>query len=282
MPRIKVGGIQLYYEIHGEGAPLVLIPGFRTGLWLWFKQVETLAQKFRIVIFDPRGMGQSDQMDGPLTIKALAADVAGLLSELDIAEAHILGASFGGFVAQEFAIAYPLMTRSLILCCTSFGGARHLLPSVSTMQALAAIEGLNTEERTRQNLLAAFSPKFIREHPAEVERIIKLRLNNPVTDQAHFAQLQAAAGFDAQARVSQIKAPTLILTGDEDTIVPPGNSQNLAAHIETARLTFIEGGSHMFFIEQPEKFNRIVIDFINQVPGLRSQDPSQEENSSAS
>jgi pimeloyl-ACP methyl ester carboxylesterase len=265
MPRIKVGGIQLYYEIHGEGAPLVLIPGFRTGLWLWFKQVETLARNFSTIVFDPRGMGQSDETDGPMSITTLADDLAGLLSALGIEQAHILGASFGGFVAQEFAIAYPQMTRSLILCCTSFGGARHLLPSLSTLQALAVIEGLNTEERTRQNLLMAFSPKFIREQREEIERVIELRLSNPVTDAAHFAQLQAAAKFDAQARVSEIKAPTLVITGDEDTIVPPGNSQNLAAHIPRARLVQLKGGSHMFFVEQPEKFNQAVIEFINQV-----------------
>lgn len=273
MPRIKVGELQLYYETYGEGAPLVLIPGFRTGLWLWFKQVEEFAQKFRTIVFDPRGIGQSDKPDAPLKIRTMADDLAGLLSALDIRQAHILGASFGGFVAQEFALGYPQMTRSLILCCTSFGGARHLLPSLNTLQTLAAIEGLNTEERTRRNLLMAFSPKFIREHPREIERVIELRLNNPVTDAAHFAQLQAAATFDVAERVSETKAPTLVITGDEDTIVPPGNSGNLAAQIPQARLISIAGGSHMFFIEQPEKFNQAVIEFINQVESLKSEGP---------
>jgi pimeloyl-ACP methyl ester carboxylesterase len=270
MPRISVGELQLNYEIYGEGEPLVLIPGFRTGLWLWFKQVAAFAEKFRTIIFDPRGIGQSDQSGEPLTVKTIAGDLSGLLSALGIEQAHILGASFGGFVAQEFAIAYPQMTRSLILCCTSFGGTSHVLPSVSTLQMLAAIEGLNTEERTRQNLLMAFSPKFIAERPEEIEEVITLRLSNPVTDQAHFAQLQAAAIFDAASRVSEIKAPTLVITGDEDTIVPPGNSQNLTARIPHARLKVIAGGSHMFFIEQPENFNQAVIEFISQVRTQKS------------
>jgi pimeloyl-ACP methyl ester carboxylesterase len=270
MPRIKVGAIQLYYEIYGEGVPLVLIPGFRTGLWLWFKQIETFAQKFRTIIFDPRRLGRSDKPDEPLTVKTMADDVAGMLATLGIERAHVLGASFGGFVAQEFAIGYPQMTRSLILCCTSFGGARHLLPPLSTLRAMAAIEGLNTEERTRQNLLMAFSPKFIREQPLEIERVIELRLSNPVADAAHFAQLQAAATFDAEARVSEIKAPTLVMTGDEDTVVPPGNSRNLAAQIRGARLNIIEGGSHMFFIEQPEEFNRAVIEFVEEAERVQT------------
>lgn len=170
MPKIQVGDIQLYYEVRGQGEPLVLVPGFRTGLWLWFKQVEAFAQKYRTIVFDPRGSGESDSATGPMTVRTLADDLTGLLSALNIDQAHILGASFGGFVAQEFAIAYPQMTRSLILSCTSFGGARHLLPSVSTLQALAAIEGLNTEESTRKNFRIAFAPAFINGRPEELEQ----------------------------------------------------------------------------------------------------------------
>lgn len=270
MPRIKVGDVQLNYEIHGQGEPLVLIPGFRTGLWLWFKQVDSFAQKYRTIVFDPRGIGESDSPTGPMKARTIADDLAGLLSALDIEQAHILGASFGGFVAQEFAIAYPQMTRSLILCCTSFGGPRHLLPSVNTLQAMAAIEGLNTEERTRKNFRFAFAPAFINERPDELEHVVRLRLSNPVLDQTHFAQLQAAATFDAEARISEIKAPTLVITGDEDTLVPPINSHNLAKQIAGARLIVIEGGSHMFFIEQAEKFNSAVIDFIEGVSSRKT------------
>jgi pimeloyl-ACP methyl ester carboxylesterase len=264
MPKIQVGDIQLNYEVYGEGEPLVLVPGFRTGLWLWFKQIETFAQKYRTIVFDPRGIGASDALSGPVSVGSLADDLAGLLIALGIKQAHILGASFGGFVAQEFAISYPEMTRSLILCCTSFGGPRHLLPSVDTLQALAAIGALNTEESTRKNFRIAFAPAFINERPDELDQVIRLRLSNPVSDQTHFAQLQAAATFDAEARVSEIKAPTLVITGDEDTLVPPINSHNLVKQIAGAKLVAIEGGGHMFFIEQAEKFNSAVIDFIDK------------------
>jgi pimeloyl-ACP methyl ester carboxylesterase len=264
MPKIQVADVRLNYEIHGQGEPLVLIPGFRTGLWLWFKQVETFARKYRTIVFDPRGIGESDAATGPMGTRTLADDLGGLLSALGVDQAHILGASFGGFVAQEFAIAYPQMTRSLILCCTSFGGPRHLLPSVNTLQAMAALEGLNTEERTRKNFKFAFAPVFINDRPDELEQMIRLRLSNPVSDQTHYAQLQAAATFDAEARVSEIKAPTLVITGDEDTLVPATNSHNLAKQIPGARVIVIKGGSHMFFIEQAEKFNQVVIDFIEE------------------
>src|SRR2546430_14130275 len=117
MPKIRIADIELYYEIHGDGEPLVLVPGCRTGLWLWFKQVETLARRFRAIVFEPRGIGESDKPDGPMTIKTLADDLAALLSALDIRDAHILGVSLGGFIAQESAINYPQKTRRLILFC---------------------------------------------------------------------------------------------------------------------------------------------------------------------
>ena len=265
MPRIKVGELYLYYEIHGEGEPLVLIPGFRTGLWLWSRQVPTFAQGLRTIVFDPRGIGKSDQSEKPMTIKTIADDLSGLLSELGIAQAHVLGASFGGFVAQEFVLSYPKIVRSLILCCTSFGGPRHLLPPLSVLQAMSASDGLNTEERTRRNFLMAFSESFVQEHHDDIEEVLRLRLSNPVSDQTHFAQLQVAANFNAESRVANIKAPTLVLTGDADTLVPASNSHNLAAQIPHARLSIIAGGSHMFFIEQPDKFNRAVIDFIDEL-----------------
>jgi len=270
MPKIHISDIELYYEIHGEGEPLVLIPGFRTGLWLWFKQVESFARRFSTIVFDPRGIGESDKPNMPMTIKALADDLADLLSALDVEGAHILGVSFGGFVAQEFAINYPQMTRSLILCCTSFGGPRHLLPSLAALQAMSEVAGLNTDERRRRNFQQAFSPKFVSERSVDLEQAIGLRLQRPVSDQTHFAQLQAAATFDAESRVSEIKAPTLVLTGDEDTLLPSANSHNLVATIPLARLEIIEGGSHMFFIEQPKIFNQTVIEFIDGVISLES------------
>lgn len=268
MPKILAGEIELYYEEHGAGAPLVLIPGFGTGLWIWFRQLPRFSKQFRTLAFDPRGISRSDAPDVPVTIRTIADDVAALLKALEIESAHILGASFGGFVAQEFALGYPQMTRSLTLCCTSFGGPHHVPPSVETLQALASTKGLNTEDRVRENLLLAFSPEFVEQNREEVEKVIKLRAQNFVPEYAYLHQLQAALDFNTEERVSEIHAPTLILTGDADTIVPMENSRNLAASIPNARLVIIKGGSHTFFIEQPLEFNRAVIEFVKEADSL--------------
>ena len=262
MPKILAGEVELYYEEQGAGAPLVLIPGFGTGLWIWFKQVPAFSKEFRTLAFDPRGVSRSDKPEAPMTIRTIADDLAALLRALRIESAHILGASFGGFVAQEFALAYSEMTRSLTLCCTSFGGAHHVPPSVETLQALASTKGLNTQQRVRENLLLAFSPEFVERNREEVEKVIELRAQNFVPEHAYLNQLQAALDFDAEERVSRISVPTLVLTGDADIIVPMQNSRNLAARIPDARLVIIKGGSHTFFLEQAEEVNAAVLDFI--------------------
>jgi pimeloyl-ACP methyl ester carboxylesterase len=264
MPTVKVNGLGLYYEEHGRGEPLVLVPGFGTGAWIWYRQVPAFAEGFRTIVFDPRGVARSEGRDEPSAMRQFADDVAALLEALGVEGAHVLGASFGGFVAQEFALAHPARTRSLVLCCTSFGGARHRAPSAETLAAIASTRGLNTEERVRENLLLAFSPRFAAEHPSEVERVIRLRAENHVPEYAYLRQLQAAMAFDAESRVGGIKTRTLVITGDADVIVPHENSLNLAAAIPGAVLRVVEGGSHTFFIERPEEFNRAVVEFIGQ------------------
>lgn len=268
MPEVKVGDARLYYEVRGGGEPLVLIPGYGMGGRMWFRQTEALARHFRTVVFDPRGVGRSGWADGFITSAAtLAADVAGLLRGLGVERAHVLGASFGGFVAQEFALAYPEMTGCLILCCTSAGGARHLAPAESVARALSSPGGLNTAERARKSLLLSFSTRFLEERAEVVEEFISLRLASHVSDEVFLGQLRAAVSFDAGERVRGITAPTLVITGDADAVVPADNSRRLAAAIPGAELEVMGGGSHLFFVEQAEEFNRAVAEFIGKNGG---------------
>ena len=142
MPKISVNGLKLYYEIEGNGEPVVLIPGFASGLSLWSRQAPALSRHFRVITFDPRGICASDSPEGPQTIDLLADDLAHLLQTLGVVTAHIVGVSFGGFVAQEFALKYPSMTRKLVLCCTSFGGPNHVASGID----LAATRELNSSQ----------------------------------------------------------------------------------------------------------------------------------------
>jgi pimeloyl-ACP methyl ester carboxylesterase len=264
VPRISVNGLKLYYEIEGDGEPVILIPGFAAGRWIWFKQTSDLSREFRVITFDPRGVSASDKPAGPQTISLLADDVAQLLRMIGVESAHIVGASFGGFVAQEFALKYPSMTRKLVLCCTSFGGPNHVAPAPETLLALASTKGLNGEERMRANLLLAFSPEFVRTQTAEIDEVVQLRAANEVPEHIYLSQWQAATTFDAESQVERIDKPTLVLSGDADVIVPVQNSHNLAAKIPRAELRIVAGGSHTFFIEQPSEFNSFVGQFLSR------------------
>ncbi|MBI3952168.1 MAG: alpha/beta fold hydrolase [Acidobacteria bacterium] len=265
MPKVQVNDIQINYEIHGEGEPLVLIGGFGVGLWIWFKQLPVFSQKFQTIVFDNRGAGLSDKPEARHTVRTMTDDGAGLLSALSIDRAHILGASLGGFIAQEFALAYPQMTRSLILCCTGFGGPNYVLPPEEVLAAMSGMEVLNTEERARRNLSLFFSPDYADQHPDEAEKLIQRYLASPMPEHSYLNQLIAAMAFDSEARVSSITAPTLVVTGDQDLFVPPENSRNLANLIPNAKLVVIEGAGHGVFMEQTDEFNRVVLQFLESV-----------------
>jgi pimeloyl-ACP methyl ester carboxylesterase len=263
MPTVEISGAGLYYNVKGEGEPLVLIPGFASGAWSWSWQVDELSRSFRIVTFDPRGIGQSEMGENHAgAIERIADDVAVLLDELKIKSAHVLGISFGGFVTQDFALRYPARVRRLILASTSFGGPGHVPPSIEVLTAFASTEGLNSSERIRRYLTVAFSPGFVATNGDDVERFCRLREANEVSREAYSQQLHSAMNFDVESRLEEITAETLVISGDSDTVVPTENSRNLAAAIPGSRLEIIEGAGHMAFVEKAGEFNRIVSEFL--------------------
>jgi len=267
MPFANLKDFHLYYESTGAGEPLILISGFASGAWNWFKQIEDLAKYFRVITFDPRGVARSEISEDlafTISICAIADDVANLLDELEIEKANVLGVSFGGFVAQKFALNYPERLNKLILACTSCGGKNHVAPAPEVLAAFAPNKNFNTSERIRKFMRPAFTNEFAAKNAAEVEKVCVLREQNVVPEKVYSQQLYSATIFDTEAKISQIKAETLILTGDSDVVVPLQNSMNLSNLIPNAQLKIIKGGSHMFFIEQAEEFNKIVTDFVNR------------------
>lgn len=254
---------EIYYEISGEGHPLVLIPGFASGAWSWAWQVGSFSDRFRVITFDPRGVSRSTLSDGAdVSIEAIADDVANLLDAIGLDSADVLGISFGGFVAQEFALKHPQRLGKLVLASTSFGGPNHIPPSAEVLAAFTATDGLNTSERIGQYLTLAFSREYAAANGPAVERFCRLREENVVPRDVYMRQLQSAMDFDAEDRIRKIAARTLVITGDDDTVVPPQNSRNLAAAIPNAGLKVIEGSGHMAFVEKAAEFNRIVREFL--------------------
>jgi pimeloyl-ACP methyl ester carboxylesterase len=264
MPQATINRVGINYESIGDGRPLILIPGFASGAWSWNWQKGELAKKFRVVTFDPRGVGMSPFSEGmDVSIDLIAHDVVGLLDHLGIEKSYILGVSFGGFVAQEFALRFPGRVEKLVLASTSFGGRNHVLPPTDILAAFASTAELNSGERIRQYMKAGFSPGFIAKHEDEVERFCALREHSIVPESVYLQQLQSATAFNTEARLPELTVPTLVISGDADRVVPVQNSVNLARAIPDSNLEIIKEGSHLAFVEQPKTFNDIVISFLS-------------------
>jgi len=255
----------MYYDIQGSGEPLILIPGFASGAWSWSWQIESLAKDFKVITFDPRGISRSPITEGEtVSISMIADDVVALLDKLSLPNAHILGISFGGFVALDFVLRFPKRVNRLVLASTSFGGPNHVAPSMQVLAAFASTDGLNTAERIRKYLTVAFSPEFVESNAEDVDRFCEMREQHFVPRDVYMQQLQSALSFDVEDQVPAIRAETLVVTGDKDVVVPTQNSRNLAAAIPSSQLEIIEGTGHMAFVEKAPEFNRIVATFLKE------------------
>ncbi len=260
MGRVKVNGVELYYEKRGQGPHLVLIEGLGVATWLWEKQVPEFSKHFTTIAYDNRGAGKSDKPAGPYTIDQMADDLAGLLDSLGIAKAHVLGVSMGGFIAQSFALRYPAKVDRLVLVSTSAGGPEHVPMSPEVLAAMFANEG-EPREVVRRKLALAYSEKFMQSK--EVEHLIDLRLAAPQPAQAYMAQATAGATFNLSDQVGQIQAPCLIVAAMGDRLVPVANAQRLSQKIPHSVLKIFAGYGHQFFVEIPDEFNREVIAFLH-------------------
>jgi|SRR5215213_4526822 len=258
--------MKLFFETHGAGEPLILIPGFACGAWTWFRQIDELSKDFQVVAYDPRGIGRSEIETADdtknLSLQTFVLDVLTILNDLKIEQANILGASFGGFVAQEFALEFPERLNKLILACTTAGGENHVRADVEILRSFSPDPNLTVGERIRKFIRPAFTDEFNVEHAAEVEKVCRLRESHAVAEAVYFAQLQTAFTFNAADEIGLIENETLVVAGDKDRVVPAQNSVNLADKLPNAKLEIIENGSHMFFIENASEFNRAVKEFL--------------------
>lgn len=263
MPRQRVGDIEIYYEIHGDGPQtLMMIRGLGSNLTAWYEQLPEFAQHFRVIVFDNRGAGRTDKPDAPYSIRQMAADTAGLLDVLKVERAALLGISMGGMIAQEFALAYQDRLSSLTLGCTHFGGPGTVSAPPQVIEALVANQNANGEQRKVQ-LRSSFTDDAIANRRDMIDRYEKVRAQYLIPPFAYQRQLQAVMGFEAASRLDAIRVPTMVMTGRDDVLVPPENSTLIASRIPGAILKELPG-AHLFFTEYPAEFNREVIAFVKE------------------
>jgi pimeloyl-ACP methyl ester carboxylesterase len=264
MPKVRVADIDIHYETHGQGEPLVLIMGLGGGSSLWWRQVACFSTEYRVVTFDSRGVGQSDKPDIPYSMGMLVDDAAGLMESLAIPSAHVYGVSMGGMVAQELALRHPRLVSSLILGATNCGGGHAVMPRQDTLQELFNIMTLSPDEAVRVSTSVTFSATFIECHPEKINEWLIKGAESPPSPMGFKRQAEAVAGFDTYDRLQQIGAPTLILAGTTDQLIPSENSRILASRIPDAKLVLFEGAGHGYLWEAEEEANQIVRDFLKK------------------
>ena len=268
MPKAKVNGINLYYEVNGQGEPLVMIMGFAGSRAGWIFQRRAFQKYFQVITFDNRGVGSSDKPCGPYSIRMMAEDTIGLMDHLGIEKAHILGVSMGGYIAQELAINHPERVRKLVLGCTYACQDETGGHSSEYYKGMGLVEGCPADELGRIPIEKVLRTEFplafnSRLYMIGVAPFINIYARLMATEGVA-AQFQAIVGHDTLERLTMIQAPTLVITGTGDRIIKPASSDVLAKMIPDARLVKIEGGPHSVFIGMRKRFNREVLDFLRE------------------
>jgi pimeloyl-ACP methyl ester carboxylesterase len=262
---VRANGQDLYYEIHGDGPPLVLVMGIGYDSSIWtLKQTPAFSTRFRVVLLDNRDVGRSSRTDHQYAVADMADDVAGLLDVLGIRRTHLLGLSMGSMIGMEFAIRHPDRLDRLVLAGPSAAPARSAVDPIATWNWVKAHDA-GGEVFGGQQLTWLFSSAFLRDRTA-VEETTALLASNPypVESEAYARQAHAYLQFDALDRLGAITAHTLVVVGEQDRLTPPWVARQVAAGIAGARFDIItgDGASHLLPLERPEDFNQLVINFL--------------------
>jgi 3-oxoadipate enol-lactonase len=263
MERERINGIQIAYELRGEGAPLVMIHGAQGDQTMLAGLASDFADGFRVLTFDQRGSGLSEKPDLPYSIAMLADDTAALIDHLAMSPAHVIGVSMGGMIALELALRHPQKVRSLVLGCTTAGGSKVIPIGGEAFQKAYAERPMTAEERGRALAEAAFSKGFLAQNPEVVTSMIEARRSRPIDSTALAHRLKAAMEHDTYDRLASISCPTLVITGRDDALIAWQNSQILAECIKDAKQVILEPAGHCFWLEQPQRSREAIFQFLN-------------------
>ncbi len=267
MPTATRDGVEIAYEVQGEGAPLVLLEGLGYGRWMWRYQVPDLPSRFRLLMVDNRGIGNSTPLAAPYTVEAFARDALAVLDAEGVEQAHVLGVSMGGFIAQAMAALAPKRCGRLVLVSTSPGGPRSLpMPQATWNELIREVPGESARDHLRRTMALAFTEAFARDRSAEFEALLDVRLTQPQGPDQWMFQASSSRDFDATHSDRRLELPALVIAGTEDRVLPWTNALLLHKAIPRASLLLFRGQNHLLFMERPAEFNAAVVGFLTATP----------------
>ncbi len=265
MSTTQVGSHTVYYDEFGSGHPVIFLTGLggiRDG---WWKQVEPFSRKFHLINMDNRDAGDSAPATAPYTIADMAADTAGVIKNLNLAPTHVVGISMGGMIALELVVRYPQLVDKLVLVSTTAGGPDSVNAKAEIMPLLISAGQEELETRLRRTYTAIAGPGYMAAHPQDLDQIVKQLCAKPMSAESYQRQLGACFAHYRQGvadQLGQITAPTFVVHGEDDPLIPYPNGKYLAEHIPGVRFSTYLGVGHLPMIESPQRFNREVIEFL--------------------
>jgi len=259
MPFAENQNAKIYWDEEGAGEPVLLVMGLGYPSVMWFRTRPLLAKHYRTIALDNRGVGRSDRPPGPYPIPLMAADAAAVLDASGCESAHLYGVSMGGMIAQEFALQYPARVRSLILGCTAAGGPHAVRAEPEVIEFLRQRPTEDPIAALEASVPYIYDPATSRTLIDEDMAIRKQWLPRP---ESYFAQLQGIFSWEAYSRLDQIKAPTLVIHGESDRLVPPGNGKLIAEKISGAKLMRLPHAGHIYTTDQGEAAQAGILEFL--------------------
>ena len=251
-------GARIWWTSEGEGEPVVLVMGLAYPSDMWFRVTPVLARRHRVIRLDNRGAGRTGDVPGaPYTVETMAADVLAVLDEAGEASAHVVGASMGGLVAQEIALTSPDRVRSLVLACTH-PGAAHAVWDPEALALLASRGNVTPEQAAEASIPFNYAATTPRER---IEEDWGVRLPLACSAAGYLAQLQGTSVWSGLERLPSLRVPTLVVHGEGDRLVPPANGRRIAQAVPGAELVVLPDASHLFFTDQPDRTNELLLDW---------------------
>jgi 3-oxoadipate enol-lactonase len=242
----------LHWESTGTGDPVLMIMGLGLSGGAWWRTVPVLSRSLRVITFDNRGVGRSRAHLHSYTTEAMADDAVSVLDAAGIERAHVYGFSLGGMVAQQLALRHEERVRSIVLGATHPGGPRAVRPSDDVIAFFRRRASMSAKDAARASVPFNYGPRCRREHKDRIAEDIQRRLAHPFPERAYKAQMVAASLHNCYRRLKRIEAPTLVVHGREDRIVPVANAEILAERIPRAELRILDHAGHLYSTEQPE------------------------------
>jgi pimeloyl-ACP methyl ester carboxylesterase len=245
------GHTRLYWEAKGRGAPVLLVHGLGLSGGAWWRTVDALAPTMRVITFDHRGIGRSQSWTHAYTTEAMADDAVSILDALAIDRVHLYGFSLGGMIAQQIAFRHPSRVRSLGLGATHSGGRRAVSPDPDVVAFIHRRGNVPTEQAVWASVPYNYGPRARIEHVDRIAEDIGRRLQNPFNERAYRAQLLAASLHNCLSRLERIGAPTLVVHGARDRMIPVANARMTVERVPGARLKVLEDAGHLYPTEEP-------------------------------